>query len=200
MADKITFNTDYTLFNAYMRGNKDAGEKLCKNAYPVVYGYVQKQSIKFPSLVNYVDDIVCEAFLRSIDERFVLKKDSKYSTFIIGFAQKIILEYKKRIDKEIKKTISINEQLDSFDKIEDFHLENRNPLHILIEKEKSDEIKKIFEQLPEDYQQIIILRIFNRVKSKDIAQIMGKSESAVNSLYCRAIKKFKEIYFSSTNF
>ena len=48
-------------------------------------------------------------------------------------------------------------------------------------------------QMPEDYQEVIMLRNFQRLPFAEVAEQMGRSRPAVQMLWMRAIKKLQEV-------
>ena len=48
-------------------------------------------------------------------------------------------------------------------------------------------------QLPDDYQEVIVLRNFQQLPFDEVADRMGRSRPAVQMLWMRAIRKLEEI-------
>ena len=197
MVNVINFCSDYALFDRYISGDKNAGEQLFANAFPIVERYVYSKTKEIRMLTNQdKEEIVSEAFCRAIDKRYDLKKGTKFSSFVIGFAKNIIKE--KCTEKQKDKGIIHLEQsfndddLTFIDFISDTSLEGRNPLEIIIKDYDYKMIKSAFERLPKDYRDIITLRIFIKLKNLDIAKMTNQNLEATRSLYRRAIIKLKE--------
>lgn len=196
MGKIINFYDDYTLFDRYISGDKNSGEQLFANAFPVVERYVYNKTKEIRVLTNQdKEEIVSESFCRAIDKRYDLKKGTKFSAFVIGFAKNIIKE--KCTEKQKDKGIihleqSFNDDLTFIDVISDTSLEGRNPLEIIIKDYDYKMIKSAFERLPKDYRDIITLRIFRKLKNVDIAKMTNQNPEATRSLYRRAINKLKE--------
>ena len=196
MVNVINFCSDYALFDRYISGDKNAGEQLFANAFPIVERYVYSKTKEIRMLTNQdKEEIVSEAFCRAIDKRYDLKKGTKFSSFVIGFAKNIIKE--KCTEKQKDKGIihleqSFNDDLTFIDFISDTSLEGRNPLEIIIKDYDYKMIKSAFERLPKDYRDIITLRIFRKLKNVDIAKMTNQNLEATRSLYRRAIIKLKE--------
>lgn len=193
----INFYDDYMLFDRYISGDKNSGEQLFANAFPIVERYVYNKTQKTSILTNQdKEEIVSESFCRAIDKRYDLKKGIKFSTFVIGFAKNVIKEKCKEKQKDkgiIHLEQSFNdEDLTFIDVISDASLEGRNPLEIIIKDYDYKLIKSAFERLPQDYQDIILLRIFRKIKNVDIAKMTKQNPEATRSLYRRAINKLKE--------
>ncbi len=50
-----------------------------------------------------------------------------------------------------------------------------------------ENLVKVLQKLPEDRQTLIILKFVERLSNEEIAQIMGRSEGAIKSLYHRTL-------------
>lgn len=197
MANIIDFCDDYSLFDKYICGDKEAGELLFSKTFPIVEKYVYNKTKELKILNNQDrEEIVSESFCRAIDKRFDLRKGTKFATFVIGFSKNVIKE-KCREKVKHDKIISLEQpfgesELEFIDIISDITLEGKNPLDIIIKDYEIKQVKKAFDELPQNYQEIIILRIFRRQKIVDIARFSNQTPEAVRSLYRRAIDKLKE--------
>ncbi len=69
----------------------------------------------------------------------------------------------------------------------------QTPSQIVLRREEELEISQAVSQLPEDYQEVIILRNLERLPFDEIAERMGRSRPAVQMLWMRAIRKLQEI-------
>lgn len=54
-------------------------------------------------------------------------------------------------------------------------------------------LRKAINQLPENYQQVILLKYINGEENTVIAKVIGKSEGAVRTLQFRALEKLRSI-------
>ena len=67
-----------------------------------------------------------------------------------------------------------------------------SPSQILLRKELQLQMADAIAQLPEDYQQVIILRNMQRLPFDEVAEHMGRSRPATQMLWMRAVKKLQE--------
>lgn len=68
-----------------------------------------------------------------------------------------------------------------------------SPSQILLQREREMEVADAITQLPEDYQEVILLRNLQRLPFDQVAARMGRSRPAVQMLWMRALKKLQEI-------
>jgi RNA polymerase sigma-70 factor, ECF subfamily len=67
------------------------------------------------------------------------------------------------------------------------------PSAVLAGLEEQLELAEAIEQLPEDYQQVILLRNLQRLPFDEVAHRMNRSRPAAQMLWTRAIKKLEEV-------
>jgi RNA polymerase sigma-70 factor (ECF subfamily) len=67
------------------------------------------------------------------------------------------------------------------------------PSQIVLRREEEIKISQAVSRLPEDYQEVIVLRNLERLPFDEIAQRLGRSRPAVQMLWMRAIRKLQEI-------
>lgn len=66
-----------------------------------------------------------------------------------------------------------------------------HPQTLVEEQEARAILLEAIRQLPEDRQQLIILKFVERLPNAQIGQIMGRSESSIKSLYHRTLKSLR---------
>ncbi|OPX41880.1 RNA polymerase sigma factor YlaC [Ruminiclostridium hungatei] len=178
---------DLDLLDKYLCGDRESGEKLFGNAYPSLKRYVFSCTKGNTYLSeNDKEDIISESMMRAISNQHLYNGSSKFQTFIIGYAHNVILEKHRKKAKESKNIISIEDALN----VEGIDLYD-NPVKIIVKKEQIDAVKEALNMLSDEQRTIIVLRVFNDMPFKLAAQLAGKSEDAVDSLFRRAIISFK---------
>ncbi len=68
-----------------------------------------------------------------------------------------------------------------------------SPSQLLAQKELQLQVADAVSQLPEDYQDVVILRNLQQLPFDEVALRMGRSRPAVQMLWTRAIRKLQEI-------
>lgn len=68
-----------------------------------------------------------------------------------------------------------------------------SPSQLLLQKELQLQVADAVAQLPEDYQEVVILRNLQQLPFDEVASQMGRSRPAVQMLWTRAIRKLQEV-------
>jgi RNA polymerase sigma-70 factor (ECF subfamily) len=72
--------------------------------------------------------------------------------------------------------------------------ESVHPEAALVQLEEQDDLLDLITGLPEDRQQLLILKFVERLSNAEIGEIMGRTEGAVKSLYHRTLTQLREEY------
>ncbi len=67
------------------------------------------------------------------------------------------------------------------------------PSQLVMQKELQLQVADAVARLPEDYQEVVILRNLQQLPFDEVAERMGRSRPAVQMLWMRAIRKLQEI-------
>jgi RNA polymerase sigma-70 factor (ECF subfamily) len=68
-----------------------------------------------------------------------------------------------------------------------------SPSQLLLQKELQLQVADAVAGLPEDYQEVVILRNLQQLSFDEVAMQMGRSRPAVQMLWTRAIRKLQEV-------
>jgi len=173
----------------------DAFAQLYDEYYPKIFGYVLKRTAS----VETAKDITSEVFLKALQtiKRFQWRNIS-FSAYLYRIADHEISNGYRRSKKlnlikqdikisEIITDVTINDEIArteaDIQKNEDFLL-----LHKCIVK------------LPDIYQQVIVLKYFEKKSSAEICLILGKREGTIKSLLHRGLKKLKKMMEDDATF
>ena len=169
---------DKELYKKYLNGDNKAFEQL-------VIKY-KNQIIFFIS--GYTKDIfIAEDISQDVFVYILLNKekyDFQYSfkTYIFMIAKCRAINYIKRE----KKVVSLKE-------VENLTKEDKELETIIYKNDNNQMLNKKLKELKPDYQAVIYLSTFEKMKYKDIAKVMNKNIGQVKSLLNRAKKKLKKL-------
>ena len=104
------------------------------------------------------------------------RQRGSFTSWLYRIAHNVVIDYRRRQ----KPTIPIQPQVD-------WKSEQPTPLEQVIEAEEAAALATAIAQLPEDQQQVIVLRFIEGLKHTEVARILGKSEGACRIIQYRAI-------------
>lgn len=189
MQEEIPYKEDYKLADEFLCGNKESGEKLYSEPFKMLGGFIYKFTKN--SILEEEDqkEIFNETLYESIDKLDRYNGKSKFTTFVMGIAKNKCRE--KIRQKSNNKIVAFDDEK-LFE--ETLEIYNRNPLDILIEKEKIERINLAMSKISLEDSQILQLRITNNMTAKEISNLTGENIEAIYSRYRRAVQRFKENY------
>ncbi len=201
---KVEHQEDFNLVHNYLLGDEGAGERLYLRVIPLLRKFVYKKTSGSSLAFDKKEEIIADTLKKSIEKLETFTGSSSFTTFVFGFANNYIKRAFTAVSKELKMVpidafIELEESIDNSFEI-DLQQYSKNPLHIILEKEKTEALKETLEKLPPEYQQIIQMRLYNKTPVKEVAQITGKTEKAIDSLYRRAIRKLHDVYVQNYEF
>ncbi len=164
----------------------EAFSELYDQNYSKIFGYTLKRTAN----IETAQDITSETFLKALKNIKKFKwKGVSFSCWLYRIASNEIANYFRK-----NKYRAI-----SFEKISE-PISLSNPSQELIEAEEQLKRQKDFlelqqkiTKLPDVYQEVIVLKFFEKKKIKEIAKILGKKEGTVKSLLHRGVKKLRKL-------
>lgn len=159
--------------------------------YPQIYGYILKRTIN----VQLTEDIVSETFFKALNNLKKFKWQAvPFSSWLYRIATNELNDHYRGSQKT---SFSLNELQEK----SGFDIESESNLEAeLIEKQNDLEKHEAFikmhnkiKELPEVYQEVIVLKYFEKKKIIEIAEILNKKEGTVKSLLSRGIDQLKEL-------
>ena len=163
------------LIKLAQEGDQEAFNVLYENHFDQVY---KRVSYRVPT--EDVEDVTQEIFIAMVKSLKSFRGDSKFSTWLRVITNRQIANYYRK-----------NQRI-----LEESDIENQ--ANYLTSKTRLSEnsLNQIFitngmQNLPEHYQEIILLRFADGLKFKQIAIAIDKSLDATKSLYRRAIEALR---------
>ncbi len=132
-------------------------------------------------------DLVSEVFLGAFQSinRYKQQSNAKFSTWLFSIAYKKVVNFYRQ--QKIKKNISL-------DKISNTLIdESESNLEKTDKKLQYQTVLKYLAKLPENLQEILILKFVEELDYAEIEQITGQKQGNIRVLLHRGIKKLKEL-------
>lgn len=183
----MTFDklTDMALV-AQARENPDAFGELYERHVRKIYNYIYYRT------GNYQDaeDLTAKVFQRAF--RHVHRFEDKgvpFSAWLYRIAHNLVANWHR--DRSRRTIVPL----------ETYHRDDDPAVHPekeAIAGERTEVLLKIIRELPDERQQLLILKFVEHLSNAEIGAIMGRSEGAIKSLYHRTLKALRTEATSGT--
>jgi len=170
---------DTSLVERYRNGDSGAIEELVVKYQKQVYAFVYR-IINDPEEAK---DLTQKTFLKLFNAIGSFRNEASFKTWLYRIAINTSLSHFRQNrhragESELQETIIGSEA---------------GALSLVIEKERTDYLKKALEELPERQRLAVILRAYEGLSCKETAEVMGCSEGTVKAHYHAAVKGLKHI-------
>lgn len=166
--------SDETLVRLAREGDLDAFSSLYERYLPMVY-----RRVRYAVPERDVEDVTQDIFMAVLRSLRGFRGNALFSTWLRTLTKRRIADYYRRknpADKELDVDLSEADQLMP-DKVASSGLN----------LDEAITVRKAVRALPEDYQEILLLRFAEGLQFNEIARLRGQSLEASKSLFRRAI-------------
>ena len=165
----LSTSTDYELVELYENGNDKAFDEILQRHQNYVYSYI----LFLVKEEDVADDIFQETFTRAIiairSHRY--QTTGKFSAWLIRIAHNLIVDS----TRETETGKIIFQEKFSSNILNDIRLSEGAIEGNIMEEQKADQIRKMLDYLPEVQREVIIMRFYEDLSFKDIAEKTGVS-------------------------
>jgi RNA polymerase sigma-70 factor (ECF subfamily) len=169
---------DSELVSRTKSGDVEAFGTLYERYVERIYKYIRVRVTE----VAVAEDITENVFLRAFEaiDRYQ-ERGYAFSAYLYRIAQNHLVDYYRK--KKEEAPIEVAEQISA----------DVTPLdENLIRNDQVQEVQKALATLPEDYQEVIRLRVLLELQTTEVAEWLDRSEGAVRVLLHRALKALRE--------
>jgi RNA polymerase sigma-70 factor (ECF subfamily) len=171
---------EHELIRKFLQGDQWAFDRLMSHHQKKVY------RIALGMLGDHDEaaDVVQEVFIRAFRSLKNFKFESRFSTWL----HRIAVNYSiSRIRRK-----KLRDHLNLADVSNRLTSTLGRPGRELALKDLGDEIEEAITALPPKQRAIFVMHYHEELPHKEIARIMGRSEGAIKSSYCQAVKKLRK--------
>jgi RNA polymerase sigma-70 factor (ECF subfamily) len=186
MIDETVSSED--LMARIAKGDNDAFEILANRHQTSVLNLIYR----FIGDRTQAKDLAQEVFIRVWQAAKTYKPEAKFTTWIYRIATNVCFnELKSARRRRWFQFLRFGDQHE--ETIEDTFVDGSpSPEDLLLAKERSRQISDALQSLPENQRMALVLKRYDDLSYQEIAQILGCSVSAVESLLVRAKKTLQE--------
>ncbi len=165
---------------ALAKENKAAFGELYERYLPKIYSYVYYRT----GNVHDAEDLTAKVFFRALShiDNFV-EKGAPFQAWLYRIAHNLVANWHR--DRSRRKIIALDDYVaDS--------LKSEAPDRLTEESEERNQLLEAVRRLPEDRQQLLLLKFVEQMSNAEIGTIMGRTEGAIKSLYHRTLLALRE--------
>ncbi len=167
---EIRTMTDDALVELFAKGKNQAFDVLLERHKDNVYNYI----LLYVRNDDLADDIFQDVFMKAIisikQGRYV--GDGRLISWLLRIAHNEIIDYFRR--ERNGKTVS-NDENEEIDLFNDIDLCDENIEDKLIREQSLEDVKRLMQHLPDNQREVVIMRYYQDMEFKDIAERTGVS-------------------------
>ncbi|MCM1022338.1 MAG: sigma-70 family RNA polymerase sigma factor [Muribaculum sp.] len=166
---KLKVLTDNELVKAYIDGNNEAFDTLLQRYQSKVYSYI----LHIVKDKDVADDIFQETFVKIImtlrQGRYT--ETGKFAAWLNRIAHNLIIDYYRQEKSENSVSLD-NEDSDMLNRRD---LCEANVEELIIDSQIRTDVRRIIDALPQPQREVLLMRYYNDMSFKDIAEATGVS-------------------------
>lgn len=172
----------FALIERAQRGDTAAFGTLYEHYFTPVYRYVYFRTKN----AEDAEDLVQTVFLKAFQSlhRYASQGKNPLAFFYTVARNTLIDHWRKKRDIVLDDPGAVTVKADALQQREHFQ-------NTFDESGNAEIVRKALLYLPEEQQEVVVLKYINDLSNREIAEKTGKSEQAVRQMQCRALKKLR---------
>ena len=132
------------------------------------------------------EDLTSQTFFKALNSISSVDSSKSFLSWLYKIAQNIVIDHYRKSGRENNSRQFMDDEWDAPD----------NSIDIIGDLDTSRDIvrmKKYLAKLSSEERDIIMMRIWQELSYKEIAEIIGKTEASSKMMYSRSLKKLREL-------
>jgi RNA polymerase sigma-70 factor (ECF subfamily) len=150
---------------------------------------IQRLCERMTGDAHHAEDIAQEAFMRVFARRREYEASGKFSTWLWRIALNLCYD-ELRSRQRREKTFFDEKGGEPVTALEAFMVTDTAPDKLLAEQERAGLVQRALDELPEIYRAVLVLRHYENLKFREIAEVLGVPEGTVKSRMAEALAQF----------
>jgi len=184
-----SITNDATLVKNYIQGDEYALSLLIEKYESKIYGFIYSKV----SDQDVAEDIFQDTFMKVIRKLKTKKynEEGKFLYWVIRIAHNLVVDYFRS-----NKKMPLQRDTEEYSILSVLHDNNPNIELQMIDSQIENDLKKIIALLPKDQKEVLIMRMYQNLSFKEIAESTGVS---INTALGRMRSKKQIISFDVNN-
>lgn len=149
-------------------------------------GPIQRLCARMTGDVHRGEDLAQETFVRVFAKRKDYQPNGKFSTWLWRIALNLCHDEFRRRRRREESSLD-DERGESFAALESFVAPESAPDKTLVEQERGELVRKALVELPEAYRTVLVMRHYENLKFREIAEVLEVPEGTVKSRMAEAL-------------
>lgn len=154
--------------------------------------FIQRLCERMTGDAQIAEDLAQETFVRVFARRKEYEGSGKFSTWLWRIALNLCYDELRRRQRR-EKTIFDNQGGEPAAGFEAFMATHAAPDRLLAEQERAGLVQRTLDELPEIYRAVLVLRHYENLKFREIAEVLGVPEGTVKSRMAEALTQFGRV-------
>ncbi|MFH1522205.1 MAG: RNA polymerase sigma factor [Patescibacteria group bacterium] len=168
---------EFKIINNCRKGNLKEFGKLYDNYIDKIYNFIYYKTFHKET----AEDLVSQTFFKALEKINKYSPEiGSFSSWLYQIARNTVIDY-YRTKKETNNIEDIWDLKDNTD------LERDEGV-----KQKLEDVQKYLSALNKEQREIVIMRVWDELSYKEIAEITGKSEASLKMTFSRTINKLRQ--------
>jgi RNA polymerase sigma factor (sigma-70 family) len=182
--------TDIQLIAAVRRGNDHAFEQLYRRYSAAIARFVAGRVRDR----GRAEDLVQEIFLSALRRLRATDTDITFRPWIFEIAKNAAIDHYRRTNRAEEVSIHADDALRPSDQLRLVGRPHTRPENAVLHKERFDQLRDAFAGLSTSHHRVLVLREFEGLSYREIAQRMDMTRPAVESALFRARRRLQQEY------
>jgi len=162
------------------KGDRDAFGELYERYLPKMYNYIYYRT----SNQHDAEDLTARVFFRAMSHiGNYVDKGAPFQAWLYRIAHNLVANWHR--DQGRRKIIALDDYVAH-------SLKSESPDRLAEELEEQERLMEAVRRLPEDRQQLLLLKFIDQLSNAEIGEIMSRTEGAVKSLYHRTLLALRD--------
>ena len=155
-------------------------------------GPIQRLCARMTGDMHRGQDLAQEAFVRLFAHRKEYQARGRFSTFLWRVALNLCYDELRKINRRGEISLAANSE-DSADGFDALAAQGESPDSQLVEGERAKLVRQALIKLPDAYRTVVILRHYQDLKFREIAEVLDIPEGTVKSRMAEALTQLHRL-------
>src|SRR3954470_670301 len=183
----FSITDEQAMWRVQMEGDPQAFAVLMERWHDRIHGLCARML----GNVHTAEDIAQEVFARVFEKRKDYDTERRFSTWLWRIAVNRCYDELRRVQR--RQEFSIEHDEEEFGLLPDQLIESSSPDQHAATRDEADIVRDALARLPEIYRAVVVLRHYQGLKLREIAEVLDVPEGTVNSRMAEGLSQLSRL-------